>query len=290
MGVKIQTIKDIRFYLAKELKGLYNEQEIRTLADILIKTVTGITKLHQLYDDNLPLKDTDANRIIEFANELVTGKPVQYVLGETVFYNCIIKVDSSTLIPRPETEELVDLIISENKGYDGHIIDFGTGSGCIAIALAANLPSAFVTGIDISRKALDIAMENAAINKTNISFIEGDILNFDPETVNKAGIIVSNPPYVRDSEKLFMGRNVLDFEPPQALFVSDNYPLVYYEAIIKISKKVLLPEGRLYFEINEAMGKNVTDLFKKFNYTDIEIIKDINDKERIIKGRKNVNE
>ena len=290
MGVKIQTIKDIRFYLAKELKGLYNEQEIRTLADILIKTVTGITKLHQLYDDNLPLKDTDANIIIEFANELVTGKPVQYVLGQTVFYNCIIKVDRSTLIPRPETEELVDLIIRENKDYNGHIIDFGTGSGCIAIALAANLPSASVTGIDISREALEIALENAAINKTKVSFIEGDILNFDPEIVNKTGIIVSNPPYVRDSEKQFMARNVLDFEPPQALFVSDNYPLVYYEAIIQISKKVLLPGGRLYFEINEAMGKNLTDLFKKFNYTDIEIIKDINDKERIIKGRKNVNE
>ena len=289
MGVKIQTIKDIRFYLAKELKGLYNEQEIRTLADILIKTVTGITKLHQLYDDNLLLKESEANRIIEFANELATGKPVQYVLGETVFYNCIIKVDRSTLIPRPETEELVDLIIRENKDYNGHIIDFGTGSGCIAIALAANLPSASVTGIDISREALEIALENAAINKTKVSFIEGDILNFDPETVNKAGIIVSNPPYVRDSEKLFMGRNVLDFEPPQALFVSDNYPLVYYEAIIKISKKVLLPEGRLYFEINEAMGKNLTDLFEKFNYADIEIINDINDKDRIIKGRKNVN-
>ena len=289
MGVKIQTIKDIRFYLAKELKGLYNEQEIRTLADILIKTVTGITKLHQLYDDNLPLKDTDANIIIEFANELVTGKPVQYVLGQTVFYNCIIKVDRSTLIPRPETEELVDLIIRENKDYNGHIIDFGTGSGCIAIALAANLPSASVTGIDISREALEIALENAAINKTKVSFIEGDILNFDPEIVNKTGIIVSNPPYVRDSEKQFMARNVLDFEPPQALFVSDNYPLVYYEAIIKISKKVLLPEGRLYFEINEAMGKNLTDLFEKFNYADIEIINDINDKDRIIKGRKNVN-
>jgi release factor glutamine methyltransferase len=290
MGVKIQTIKDIRFYLAKELKGLYNEQEIKTLAGLLIKTVTGITKLHQLYDDNFPLKDSDAKRIIEFAGELATGKPVQYVLGGTVFYNCIIKLDSSTLIPRPETEELVDLIINENRGYDGNIIDFGTGSGCIAIALAVNLPSAVVTGIDISREALSIARENAVINKTKVSFIEGDILNFDPEMVNKTGIIVSNPPYVRDSEKQFMGRNVLDFEPHQALFVNYFYPLVYYEAILKISEKVLLPGGGLYFEINEAMGKNLKDLFEKFNYADIEIIKDINDKDRIIKGRKNVNE
>lgn len=289
MGVKIQTIKDIRFYLAKELKGLYGDQEIRTLAGILIKTVTGKIKLHQLYDDNLPLKDNEARRIIELAGELASGKPIQYILGETFFYNCTIKVNSSTLIPRPETEELVDVIIGENKGYEGNIIDFGTGSGCIAIALAANLPSAVVTGIDISRQALAIAKENAGLNKTKVSFIEGDILHFNTEKVIKAGIIVSNPPYVRDSEKQFMGRNVLDFEPHQALFVSDFDPLAYYEAILKISEEVLLQGGRLYFEINEAMGTNLTDLFKKFSYTDIEIVKDINDKERIIKGRKYVN-
>ncbi len=139
MGVKIQTIKDIRFYLAKELKVIYKEPEIRILADIIIKNVTGITKLHQLYNNNYILNGGTAQKVIEFVDELKTGKPIQYVIGETVFYDCIIKVNRSTLIPRPETEELVDLIIRENKGYKGNIIDFGTGSGCIAIALAANL-------------------------------------------------------------------------------------------------------------------------------------------------------
>jgi release factor glutamine methyltransferase len=154
MGVKIQTIIDTRLYLAKELKGVYREPEIRTLADILIRNVTGITKLHELYDDAYHIKGDEAEKIIKFAAELKTGKPVQYVLGETTFYNCTIKVNSSTLIPRPETEELVDLIIRENKDFKGNIIDFGTGSGCIAVALAANLPSAALTGIEISDDAI----------------------------------------------------------------------------------------------------------------------------------------
>ncbi len=130
MGVKIQTIKDIRFYLAKELKGIYKEPEIKVLADILIKTVTGITKLHHLYDNDYAVTDEEGGKITAMTEELKTGKPVQYIIGETTFYNCKIKVNSSTLIPRPETEELVGLIIKENKDYRGNIIDFGTGSGC----------------------------------------------------------------------------------------------------------------------------------------------------------------
>ncbi|HEX7494795.1 MAG TPA: HemK/PrmC family methyltransferase, partial [Bacteroidales bacterium] len=221
MGVKIQTIKDIRFYLAKELTGIYNPSEIRVLADLFIKTLTGRTKLHQLYDDRYPVSTIEASQIIEFANQLKTGKPVQYILGETIFYDCKIKLNSSTLIPRPETEELVDLIIRENRDYNGNIIDFGTGSGCIAIALALNLPAAAITGIDISEDALRIARENAGINNVEAFFIKEDILDFNKDSAGKAGIIVSNPPYVRNSEKALMGKNVLDFEPHQALFVSD---------------------------------------------------------------------
>jgi len=288
MGVKIQTIKDIRFYLAKELTGVYKEQEIRALAHIIIKTVTGITKLHQLYDSGYLLTSEEAQKIIEFTAELKTGRPVQYILGETIFYNCTIKVNSSTLIPRPETEELVDLVIKENKEYKGNIIDFGTGSGCIAIALSANLPFSSVTGVEISDDAISIARENAVLNNVNVSFIKSDIFNFDQEAVSKAGIIVSNPPYVRNSEKVQMGRNVLDFEPHLALFVTDSDPLVYYKAILNLADKILLPEGRLYLEINENMGRSMIQLLKSYEYTEIEVVPDINDKERIIKGRKNV--
>jgi release factor glutamine methyltransferase len=288
MGVKIQTIKDIRFYLAKELKGIYKEPEIRVLTDILIKTVTGITKLHQLYDNAFIVTGGETEKILKLTAELKTFKPIQYIIGETTFYNCQIRVNSSTLIPRPETEELVDLILRENVGYKGNIIDFGTGSGCIAVALAANLPYATLTGVDISEEALSIARENAGLNNVNVSYIKGNIFNFDQKALSKAGIIVSNPPYVRDSEKVLMGKNVVDFEPHLALFVSDSEPLIYYDAILRLADNLLLPGGRLYFEINEKMGLPLNQMFESFNYSEIEIVTDINDKERIIKGRKNV--
>ena len=287
MGVKIQTIKDIRFHLAKELTGVYKETEIRTLADILIKTITGTTKLHELYDNDYLISAAEAEKIIQYSAELKSGKPVQYVVGQTYFYNCIIKVNSHTLIPRPETEELVDLIIKENQGYKGHIIDIGTGSGCIAVALAANIPTAALTGIDISEEAIKIAAENAVLNNVKISLMKGDIFDLDPERVSKAGIIVSNPPYVRNSEKADMAKNVLDYEPHLALFVTDSDPLIYYNAVLKLAEKVLLPGGLLYFEINEAMGRSLKELFVSYDYSDIKVISDINDKERIIKGRKN---
>jgi release factor glutamine methyltransferase len=287
MGVKIQTIKDIRFYLSRELAGIYNEPEIRVLADILIKTVTGTTKLHDLYDKNYVITEKQAEKFWGIAEDLKTGRPIQYIIGETTFYNCAIKVNNSTLIPRSETEELVDLIIKENRDYKGEIIDIGSGSGCITIALAVNLPSAKVTGVEISDDAITIARENAVSNKANVSFVKGDIFSIDGEMVSKAGIIVSNPPYVRNSEKSQMNKNVIDFEPHLALFVSDSDPLIYYKAILKLADIILLPDGYLYFEINEAMGKPLVELFKAFDYAHIEIVLDINDKERIIKGRKN---
>ena len=287
MGVKIQTIKDIRFYLSRELAGIYNEPEIRVLADILIKTVTGTTKLHDLYDKNYVITEKQAEKFWGIAEDLKTGRPIQYIIGETTFYNCAIKVNNSTLIPRSETEELVDLIIKENRDYKGEIIDIGSGSGCIAIALAVNLPSARVIGVEISDDAITIARENAVSNKANVSFVKGDIFSIDGEMLSKSGIIVSNPPYVRNSEKSQMNKNVIDFEPHLALFVSDSDPLIYYKAILKLADTILLPAGYLYFEINEAMGNPLIELFKAFDYVHIEIVLDINDKERIIKGRKN---
>lgn len=288
MTVNIHTIRDIRNYLTKELKNLYEAPEIRVLADLLIKTIKGITKLHQLYDDNFAIDAAEAAKIIEFTAQLKTGKPVQYVLGETSFYNCTIRLNESTLIPRPETEELVDLIIKENKDYSGSIIDFGTGSGCIAIALASNLPLSTITGTDISEEALTVARENAILNKVNVSFVRDDIFNPSFLYPEDTGIIVSNPPYVRSSEKKEMAGNVLDFEPHKALFVSDSDPLIYYRAILEIAEKFILPGGKLYFEINEALGQSMISLISSFGYSGIEVISDINDKERIIKGRKNV--
>jgi release factor glutamine methyltransferase len=287
MAVKIQTIKDIRFYIGQELADLYNNKEIKILSDIIIKTATGITKLHQLYDDNQIITGIDQQKIFRYTDDLKTGKPIQYVTGETTFYNCTIKLNTSTLIPRPETEELVDLIIRDNKGYAGNIIDFGSGSGCITIALAVNLPSARLMGIEISDEAIDISRQNAEINHAKVNFLKNDILNFDFSTIDKVGIIVSNPPYVRDSEKKQMSQNVLGFEPPLALFVSDSEPLIYYKFILKIADQILLPGGLVYFEINEALGKSMSHLVESFNYTEIEVVRDLNNKERILKARKN---
>ena len=167
-------------------------------------------------------------------------------------------------------------------------MDIGTGSGCIAIALAHKMPESSVTGTDIYEDALTVARENAVLNNVHVSFFQDDIFNFKNYNLGEFAIIVSNPPYVRKSEIKHMNKNVLDFEPHKALFVNDNDPLVYYKAILKIAEKILIPEGRLYFEINEAFGSSMVNLLESAGYSEVAIVQDINGKERIIKGRKNV--
>jgi release factor glutamine methyltransferase len=284
MGIKIQTIKDIRFYLSSELQDTYPEQEIRAVTNIIIRNVLELSTHLHAYLNDAPVDSAQALKIINIANELKSGKPIQYILGETYFYGCKLKLNSSTLIPRQETEELVDLIIHENKGYRGRIIDFGTGSGCIAVSIASNLPGSIVIATDISREALLIAAENASLNNVQVSFVEDDILNPYTARFEKAGIIVSNPPYVRESEKLLMNRNVLDFEPHIALFVADSDPLVFYDGILKKGSEILESPGKIYLEINEALGKPMVQLLESYGYSDIKVIRDINGKERIIKG------
>ena len=284
MGLKIQTIKDIRIYLTTELAGSYAEEEIRSLSSIIISSVLGITGMQHLFLTERSVNHKQASEIISICSELKSGKPIQYILGETVFYDCIIQLNSATLIPRPETEELVDLIIHQNRGYTGSIIDFGTGSGCIAIALALNLPGASVTGTDISDEALMTAVSNAKLNNAEVKFVKDDILDPDTDTLEKAGILVSNPPYVRISEKRLMHKNVLAFEPHSALFVEDSDPLLYYDAVLKKAARLICPPGKIYFEINEALGKSMVSLAQSFGFSALEVIKDINGKDRIMKG------
>ena len=287
MGVNIQTIKDIRLYLTKELKGIYQDHEISALSNIIIKTVTGITRLQNLALPEQHVSQIHACRIINICKELKSRKPIQYILGETSFYNCVIKLNEDTLIPRPETEELVDLIIKENRGFTGNILDVGTGSGCIAIALAVNLPGSSVTGTDISEGAIKIAEENSRLNNVSVSFLKDDVFSSDHLTVAETDIIVSNPPYVRDLEKQFMNSNVLDFEPHTALFVPDSDPLVFYRAILELAGEILGPNGKIYFEINEEFGQLMVGLLTFYKYSDISIVNDINGKARFIKGIKN---
>ncbi len=282
----IRTIKDIKAYMLRYLIAIYPEPEINALSTIIIKTLFGISRLHSLTQPDDPVSRKKADEIIRICNELKTGKPLQYILGETSFYNCVIKVNPDVMIPRPETEELVDLIIKENRGCNGEILDIGCGSGCISVALAVNLPGTRVTGIDFCEGAIKISEENAILNNVNVTFLVADILNPSLKLHVNAGIIVSNPPYIRESEKELMARNVLDFEPQNALFVPDSDPLLYYKAIIKMSDKILINGGKIYFEINEAMGRQMTELLKSSGLSSVEVIRDINGKNRIIKGIK----
>jgi release factor glutamine methyltransferase len=287
MAVKLQTIKDIRKYLVSELAAFYSENEILSLTGIILTSVLKTNRLKLLGTEKDPVDPKDAVRIVEMCEELKNYKPIQYITGETFFYDCVIKVGPEVMIPRPETEELVDLIIKENREFTGKILDIGTGSGCIAIALAVKLSGSSVSAIDISVEALELAKVNAAMNSVKIDFIQADILMDNFIEISMSDIIVSNPPYVRNSEKQFIKRNVLDFEPHEALFVLDSDPLVFYRAILEKTVSLLNQGGRIYFEINEAMGRELFNLAGSFGFKDICVFKDLNGKERILKGTKN---
>jgi release factor glutamine methyltransferase len=285
MTSKIYTIRDIKTFLSGELTNIMSVEEVRATTNIIIKDVLGTNSLESVAFPDMPVTVGSMNRIREICGELKSGKPLQYILGETEFFNCRFRVGTDTLIPRPETEELVNLIIAENRNFAGKILDIGTGSGCIAIALAANMPLAKVTGTDISQGALEIARQNAVINKAAVDFVLDDIL--ETGITGQFDIIVSNPPYVRESESRFMADNVVRYEPHSALFVPDEDPLVFYRKIISFSTNKLLPGGKIYFEINEALGEATASLLRDAEYQNVRIIKDLNDKDRIIKGIKN---
>lgn len=287
MAVKLQTIKDIRNYLSSELKDLYSPAELRSITDIVLPQISEISKIKILSEYNSPVSKETEEKVRKICDELRTGKPLQYIIGETIFYNCTIKVNPNVLIPRPETEELADLVIRENREFSGNITDIGTGSGCIAIALAVNIPESNVIAVDNSSGALQTAAENARLNHCDIRFLLYDILDRNLRFPFKTDMIISNPPYVRKSEMLQMKSNVLDFEPHEALFVPDDDPLIFYRAIFKMAEDSLNSGGKVYFEINEALGEEIAEMAESFHYQEIRIIKDINCKDRIMKGRKN---
>ena len=285
MSLHLRTIKDIRTLIAKELTPVYPAREISSLTNIIIKTCLTADRLHHLTEPDLEVSPVIIKKILSIIKELKAGKPVQYVLGETVFYNCRIKLNKKTFIPRQETEELVDLVIEENRGFKGKILDIGTGSGCIAIAIAKNIPDSEVTAVDNSEEALEAGRLNARLNNVKLDFLNVDILN--PQNDNLlplCKIIISNPPYVLESEKEYMHRNVLDFEPSNALFVPDDDPLIYYRKILELLGTILEPSGKIYFEINELMGESMKKIMINASCSNPVITKDLNGKDRIING------
>jgi release factor glutamine methyltransferase len=266
--------------------SLYEEQEKANIAYLVLEDLFGITKTDLLLDKNI--KDYKPGILKDIINRINNAEPVQYILGHTEFYGRKFIVNKHVLIPRPETEELVDLVIKENrKRKDLAILDIGTGSGCIAVSLKKEMAQAKITAIDISAEALKVAKLNANDLKADVSFIKADILSESEKLTDlKFDIIISNPPYVRNSEKELMHQNVLGYEPETALFVSDKDPLLFYRTIIELSVKHLFPGGSCYFEINESYGNEMKDLLKSNHFSDIRILQDLRAKDRIATARK----
>ena len=279
----MKIIEAIRFSTL-ELEKIYSEREANNIAAIVMEETTGFNKIERLVNKDFVLTISQEKKLNEYLKELLAHKPLQYVLGKTCFYKNQFLVNEHVLIPRPETEELVNLIIKEQQNKQQSIIDIGTGSGCIAISLKKNLPLTNITAIDCSKAALNVATKNAKQLNTKITFLHLDFL--DEKNWNNLDffdIIVSNPPYIKEEEKLSMFKNVLDYEPHVALFVSDNDALIFYRKIIEFSKKFLNPYGCIYVEINESLGLETEHLFKQNNYTTL-LIKDLQGKERMLKA------
>ncbi len=282
------SIKEVFSLFKSQLSLLYDSNEAESIAKLTLNEVTGFSTARIKAFPEIELTPQQAASTFQILSELKTGKPIQYILGHTEFYGLPFKVNTSVLIPRPETEELVEWVISAvsiEKRESRNLLDIGTGSGCIAISLKNHLPDFDVTAMDISPEALQTAKENAELNKTAINFLEADILNPVPSTFfPKFEIIISNPPYVTQQDKSLMHKNVTDFEPHKALFVPENKPLLFYSVIADFALAHLKPGGLLFFEINEAYGEQLIVLLQNRGFSNIELKKDLSGRDRMIKA------
>ncbi len=280
-------IKEYRSHFLQELSVFNDQAEAESFFYLILEKKQMLKRIDLALQPDLNFSESELIEWNFLLEQLKLEKPIQYLLGETSFYGLTFEVNENVLIPRPETEELVDWIVSNNQMTDDvgviKILDIGTGSGCIAVSLAKNLPNAQVFAIDISEKALEIAKKNAEINNVRVNFIVQDILKTE-DLLQEFNIIVSNPPYVRNLEKVEINKNVLDNEPHLALFVEDNNALIFYQKIAELAEKNLIPSGQLYFEINQYLGKEMIELLAKLNFKNIELRKDIYGHDRMMKG------
>ncbi|MDN3585746.1 peptide chain release factor N(5)-glutamine methyltransferase [Pedobacter aquatilis] len=278
-------IKELEKEYIKNLSELYGAEEAKALFILSTSNILKLTQSEILLKQDREVAVKESNKLLKILEDLNTGKPIQHVLGETLFYRLPFIVNENVLVPRPETEELVDWIINEVKDSKKKLLDIGTGSGCIAVSLKQNLPHLDVSAIDISSKALQVATDNAKLNKVEVNFIEADILKYASDEFYD--IIVSNPPYIRELEKAEMHKNVLEHEPHSALFVSDENPLIFYEAIANFAVKNLNPNGYLFFEINEYLWEETLQILIDKQFKNIELRKDMQGKDRMIMARTN---
>lgn len=274
--------------LTDTLQNLYGRRESENIADLVIEKITGLRRMERALKKKAEITTQQKIVIDQYAAELLQHKPVQYVLQEAWFYGLRFVVNEHVLIPRPETEELVDWIIKDAKSLpspSSAILDIGTGSGCIPVALKKVLNTSVITAIDISSQALNVAKKNADSNNVNIDFLLVDALN--EEQLNMLpvfDIIVSNPPYIPVTDKTEMRENVLNYEPHTALFVPDEDPLLFYKAISKFAVSHLSAEGKIYAEIHESMAEAVKNIFVHAGFADCMIKKDMQGKDRMIRA------
>lgn len=280
------TIGMVRKYLRHNLFRHYPERELNAIITIILGFISGKPRRFTLSHPDHEISSYTWFKVKKICDDLKNMVPVQYITGASLFYGIKMEVTKQTMIPRQETEELVEIIIKENKKSSLKILDICTGTGCIAISLALNIHGSQITATDYSDKVLQVAKRNATQNSANISLIKDDILNPDINKYGNYDIVVCNPPYITESEKAGMGKNVLDYEPHEALFVPDNDALLYYKAALDLCRKVLNKEGRLYFEINESKASEMKKLLTNYGHRDISIVDDINGMARITKSIK----
>jgi len=284
-------LKELKTYFISSITHLYASEEVLSFFYLLAEKQLGLSRIAIALQPEKEISEVEKLEFDKAISRLGNFEPIQYILGDTEFFGLPFRVDNNVLIPRPETEELVDWIADKNQNKEATILDIGTGSGCIAISLAKYLPKAKVYGLDISAEALLVAKQNAALNKVDVTFVNADVLNENAWELTfedmKFDTIVSNPPYVRIVEKKLMKPNVIIHEPDIALFVEDEDPLLFYRKIAQLSKLYLKPEGVLYFEINEYLSKEMKEMLIFEGFKDVEIRKDIFKKDRMIKCMNN---
>jgi release factor glutamine methyltransferase len=282
------TVAQVRKHIHQMLMETFpDEQERNVLASMILQYITGLGKAEIAIQPDFRVNESDIVWLKNALEDLNDHCPVQYVVGYEEFYGLKFNVNKHVLIPRPETEELVKWVLDDHAASKSplSVIDFGTGSGCIAVSLKHNRTDWSVCGIDKSVEAIAVAQSNALQNGVEVDFAENDLLDFKPMS-QKFDLVVSNPPYIRNSEKGLMQKNVLEFEPEMALFVEDNDPLVFYRAIAEISKTLLNNQGCIYLEINEALGSETVQMLKDLGFSDVELKEDLFGKPRMVKARK----
>ena len=279
-------LNSLQNFFQNGLLGYYPKEEINTFFYRICEQYLDYKRIDVSLKSETLITPETFEYFETIISRLLTYEPIQYILGTTAFFGLEFKVDSNVLIPRPETEELVAWILKQTDSSQSlKILDIGTGSGCIAISLAKHLPNAEIYALDVSPKALEIAELNAQQNAVKLNMIQANVLEWKPTDLS-FDLIVSNPPYVRESEKERMAPNVLEHEPHLALFVENDNPLVFYRAIVELGKQTLKKQGQLYFEINEYLGKETQALFSSDTFEDVQLKSDIFGKHRMICAQK----